>query len=913
MMTSNVFSAEISCEINACQPNCCQCTTVNMTVICHGLGLTRIPKEIPLKTTYLHIYDNDIATIDNTSFATLTDLTVLILDNNNIQELVNGAFIKLRKLETLQISSNPYFWFDDRAFEGLAHVMSLNLAKNGLSEWPDFSSSLNLEDLNLESNLFEELQFPEAFKTMKTFKKIALGGNPISTFSIGGWSNVLVANIFEFSYVSDHYVPSYEANFFTTFSGLRKVVMGITSHSGRQTVPIGSLSSVATLAELYIIGNKYSLKGLSLIPSQLQILYLTDFVDSDLQKETFASLTHLKTLTIKNVQVRNIEDQCFSALIELDTLIVTGTLLSSARLTSSNMPPFLKNLSLAENSVLLKSGDLPHTLTYLNMFRTTLQEVDFNVFRGLIHLEFLDVTGTFREHGLSKSLFAELHSLKTLILSDNGIETLESGIFSSLKLLKYLDLSHNAIKYFSDIDRQVLQPLLKLSFISLTNNNILTVQPTQLLEQYFQKEESRIDLSENPLDCDCQNMLLYRLVNDKLAEHVVSLSNYVCSSPPEYSGTYFANKTTISKIEFNCKYLLYIYIASPVAGALILSVLASIVGYKNRWYIRWLFYKVRRSRPHVSQNREGQLGDSNSDAQPPLQYAAYLSYFPDDTPWLERLVDHLEHEEHSEEQNVSRAIPDVSIPVIKIDEQDYDEYDEDDKALTERQPLLGPVQQGAGVSEQRQPQFLPVNCRVGLSDVRQPPLTTANPRVNTSEISQLQPAPVDNEVSVGELECLQPLVAIANLEVRISESHQSLLAPDNFRVGACQPNRRVYYEDRDAVPGRREMDEICDAIYSSENIIVCLSPEYLRDARRRFELELTQAAMVERHGPEEARSHIIFITRHETGELLHLVPKELRSSFVNTCLVWERENSIQEQICWAEIDRLLTPVLGGMK
>jgi hypothetical protein len=145
----------------------------------------------------------------------------------------------------------------------------------------------------------------------------------------------------------------------------------------------------------------------------------------------------------------------------------------------------------------------------------------------------------------------------------------------------------------------------------------------------------------------------------------------------------------------------------------------------------------------------------------------------------------------------------------------------------------------------------------------------------------------------------------------LSPSHHTIASSSNQQRFVDQERparvRRVYYEDRDAKPDGSVIGQMCEAIFKSRDVIVCVSCEYLRDARRQFELvELVQTAMMDRYG-YAANSHVILITLGEvTGELIQLLPKSLSTHFSETCVVWAEHNSDQQRVFWAEIDRRLS-------
>ncbi len=103
---------------------------------------------------------------------------------------------------------------------------------------------------------------------------------------------------------------------------------------------------------------------------------------------------------------------------------------------------------------------------------------------------------------------------------------------------------------------------------------------------------------------------------------------------------------------------------------------------------------------------------------------------------------------------------------------------------------------------------------------------------------------------------------------------------------------RVYYEWRDWNHDMHEIEQIGRAVYSSQNVICCLSTSYLVDSRKQFELDLILHAMIERHD-YSANDHIVLIALQQTGELMQLLPRQFRAHFSHRSLNWSDTNVMQ--------------------
>ena len=94
--------------------------------------------------------------------------------------------------------------------------------------------------------------------------------------------------------------------------------------------------------------------------------------------------------------------------------------------------------------------DLSLKLQYLQLVSVTLQYHDA-MFQHFIIIYLLNLTSTLLQAGLTSSLFQGLTTLRTLILKNAGIRSIESNAFVDLTVLELLDLQDNYL--------QVINPL----------------------------------------------------------------------------------------------------------------------------------------------------------------------------------------------------------------------------------------------------------------------------------------------------------------------------------------------------------------------------------------------------------------------------------------------------------------------
>ncbi len=173
-------------------------------------NLTKVPHNIPARTTRIRLEYNKINHIFAGTFSNLSKCTHLFLPRNNIFVLEPGSFKGLLHLKEVFLYKNRLSVIHTGIFNHLAQCMKLNLYDNMISciEKGAFTGLTSLTELFLSKNrislieegLFDGLSYLEilslsynaisfiergSFKDLKKLKKIFLRNNKISVVETG--------------------------------------------------------------------------------------------------------------------------------------------------------------------------------------------------------------------------------------------------------------------------------------------------------------------------------------------------------------------------------------------------------------------------------------------------------------------------------------------------------------------------------------------------------------------------------------------------------------------------------------------------------------------------------------------------------------------------------------------------------
>lgn len=326
-------------------------------------------------------------------------------------------------------------------------------------------------------------------------------------------------------------------------------------------IPIKSFVYQRKLQELHLNHNKISsvnnntFQGLN----ALTVLNLKRNFLEELTNGVFATLPRLEELNLGQNRISRIEPRAFAGLSALTILYLDHNQLSSVPTLSFSLLGSLAELHVGLNAF----SNLPddafaglNRLAVLDLNDAGLFNISEYAFRGLPGLRSLNLVGnrlsvvpTHQLSGLTRleelyigqNDFLDLGShsflgLKNLELLDitgaTQLERVEKGAFEDNINLETLVLSNN--KRLSIIEDSSLLGLPKLKHVSLRDNAILSLSETV----FIGIELRQLDLTDNPIFCDCQLLWLQELLNKRR-----NFTQIQCANPEHLKDKYLNTLT----------------------------------------------------------------------------------------------------------------------------------------------------------------------------------------------------------------------------------------------------------------------------------------------------------------------------------------------------------------------------------
>ncbi|XP_052747050.1 leucine-rich repeat-containing G-protein coupled receptor 5 isoform X1 [Bicyclus anynana] len=287
----------------------------------------------------------------------------------------------------------------------------------------------------------------------------------------------------------------------TTFQGLNSLTVLNLKHNFLEELTNGVFSTLPRLEELNLGQNRIqrieprAFAGLS----ALRILYLDDNQLSSVPTISFSLLGSLAELHVGLNAFSLLPDNAFAGLNRLAVLDLNGAGLSNISDNAFSGLPGLRSLNFCGNRL----GFVPTQqlsgltrLEELNIGQNDFTALESNSFKGLKNLKFIDISGAAQLETIEKGAFEDNINLETVVLTNN--------------------------KKLSVIEDCSLLGLPKLRHVTLRDNAIVTLSESV----FIGKELKKLDLSDNPIFCDCQILWLQQLLSDKR-----NFTQIQCASP----------------------------------------------------------------------------------------------------------------------------------------------------------------------------------------------------------------------------------------------------------------------------------------------------------------------------------------------------------------------------------------------
>lgn len=308
------------------------------------------------------------------------------------------------------------------------------------------------------------------------------------------------------------------------------------------------------LQELHLNNNKIgavSNKTFSGLVS-LKVLNLrSNFLD-EIENGVFSPLTMVEEINLGNNRISKIDSTAFAGLVNLRILYMDDNILTQIPSPNFESMPNLAELYLGINSfTTVPSKAFQHLkgLSRLDMRGAGLYNISQESFKGLESLRILDLSFNLLQR-IPTAEMSLLGRLEELYIGQNSFEVIPQGALVGLKNLKRFEVTGalkltkiemNAFsantnleqinissnKMLSQIQEGALSGLPHLKHVILRDNALSTIS-----EALFPWAELQtLDMSENPLHCDCHVLWLRNILVKNNETGNDALSKILCASP----------------------------------------------------------------------------------------------------------------------------------------------------------------------------------------------------------------------------------------------------------------------------------------------------------------------------------------------------------------------------------------------
>ncbi|XP_029811646.1 leucine-rich repeat-containing G-protein coupled receptor 5 isoform X2 [Suricata suricatta] len=398
-------------------PAHCQCEPdgrMLLRVDCSDLGLSELPSNLSVFTSYLDLSMNNISQLPPSPLHSLRFLEELRLAGNALTYIPKGAFAGLYSLKVLMLQNNHLRQVPAGALQNLRSLQSLRLDANHISSVPPgcFSGLHSLRHLWLDDNALTEIPV-QAFRSLSALQAMTLALNKIHhipDYAFGNLSSLVVLHL------HNNRIHSLGKK---CFDGLHSLETLDLNYNNLDEFPT-AIRTLSNLKELHFYDNPIQVVG----------------------RSAFQHLPELRTLTLNGAsQITEFPDLTGTA--SLESLTLTGAQISTLPQAACNQLPNLQVLDLSYNLL----EDLPSFSVCQK-----LQKID------LRHNEIFEI---------KVDTFQQLLSLRALNLAWNKIAVIHPNAFSTLPSLRKLDLSSNLLSSFP------VTGLHGLTHLKLTGNHAL--------------------------------------------------------------------------------------------------------------------------------------------------------------------------------------------------------------------------------------------------------------------------------------------------------------------------------------------------------------------------------------------------------------------------------------------------------
>ncbi|XP_071825042.1 uncharacterized protein [Apostichopus japonicus] len=324
----------------------CNCTTKSW-VLCGSLKLPDVPRNIPVKTTFIFLRNNSITDLHSDDFWKLVHLNELVIMVNQIKTISALAFGSLIQLQRLLLQSNMISELPHEVFSNLTNLEVLFLNKNNIKSLPQdiFWNLHKLTQLYLFNNDIDSLP-RDLFCNLSALTNLYLFNNKISILPEGIFRNLTsLTNLYlynnfittlsddmfidlhsmRFMYLQNNKISRLSNNIFQSFSSANTVDV---RDNGIHTVCKDSFQGLVVRVMLYLSGN--SLQDLPPdLFTNVKLQFALDLSDANISEisPTMFRANHTQTLQALFLQmnhIKTIPQGTFDYLVDLVMVVLSN-------------------------------------------------------------------------------------------------------------------------------------------------------------------------------------------------------------------------------------------------------------------------------------------------------------------------------------------------------------------------------------------------------------------------------------------------------------------------------------------------------------------------------------------------------------------------------------------------------------
>ncbi|XP_059968762.1 leucine-rich repeat-containing G-protein coupled receptor 5 isoform X3 [Mesoplodon densirostris] len=344
-------------------PAHCQCEPdgrMLLRVDCSDLGLSELPSNLSVFTSYLDLSMNNISQLPPNPLHGLRFLEELRLAGNALTYIPKGAFAGLYSLKVLMLQNNHLRQVPTEALQNLRSLQSLHLHNNRIHSLGKkcFDGLHSLETLDLNYNNLDE--FPTAIRTLSNLKELGFHSNNIKSIPekafVGNPSLITI-------HFYDNPIQVVGRSAFQHLPELRT----LTLNGASQITEFPDLTGTASLESLTLTGAQISSLPQTVCDQlpNLQVLDLSYNLLEDLP--SFSVCQKLQKIDLRHNEMYEIRANTFQQLFSLRSLNLAWNKIAIIHPNAFSTLPSLRKLDLSSNRLSSFPVTGLHGLTHLKL------------------------------------------------------------------------------------------------------------------------------------------------------------------------------------------------------------------------------------------------------------------------------------------------------------------------------------------------------------------------------------------------------------------------------------------------------------------------------------------------------------------------------------------------------------------